>query len=70
MGFSLALVPIFFYPVVKDRFAVLGMGYIVYRGAGDNCEGVQMIRHGMIGFLLIQLQFCKRFLDYASTKSG
>jgi hypothetical protein len=33
MGFSLALVPIFFYPVVKDRYPVLGMGYIVFRGA-------------------------------------
>ena len=52
MGFSLALVPLFMYPILKKQNEILAIGYVVFRGA---IETVTYIAIGVCMLLLLNL---------------
>lgn len=52
MGFSLAFVPLFMYPIFKKENDVLAIGYVVFRGA---IETVTYILTGVCMLLLLNL---------------
>jgi len=37
MGFALAMIPVFMFPVLKKHSEAAGMGYIIFRGALETC---------------------------------
>ncbi|MES2733054.1 MAG: DUF4386 domain-containing protein [Bacteroidota bacterium] len=52
MGFSLALIPLFMYPIFKKHNEVLAIGYVIFRGA---LEMVTYIAIGICMLLLLNL---------------
>ena len=52
MGFSLALVPLFMYPIFKKQNEVLAIGYVIFRGA---IETITYLGIGVCMLLLLNL---------------
>ncbi len=52
MGFSLALIPLFMYPILKKQHEVLAIGYVIFRGA---VETVTYIGIGICMLLLLNV---------------
>ena len=70
MGFSLAMIPILMYPILKKQNEVLAIGYVVFRGA---IETVTYIAIGvcMLSFLNLSQNYVKTEVlnssDYQNT---